>query len=72
VALSIVVFVVSVAALLILAIPVYTLLRAITRPARSGETGLVQNPDPFRSEAKHVDATVRNADQNVPDEVNGE
>ena len=72
VALSILVFVVSVAALLILAIPVYSLLRKITRPAGGGEMGLVHNADPWRNEAKHVDATVRDPDLNVPDELNGE
>ena len=73
VALSFLVLIVSIVALLSVAIPVYSLLRAVTRPAGDDQAGLVMGSGPWRSQAKHVDATVRDAgDQNAPDEVNGE
>ena len=72
VALSILAFVVSVAALLFVAVPVYMALRAITGAGDSGESGLMQDSMRWKSEAKHVDVTVRDRGDNAPDEVDGE
>jgi hypothetical protein len=72
VGLSIVALFVSVVALLFLAVPAYALLRSLTRTNGNQQSGLVESVDPWRPEAKHVDATVRGGDNNVPDEVNGE
>jgi hypothetical protein len=73
VALSIAAVVVSIAALLLVAVPVYSLLRAVTQGRGEDQSGLAMGPDPWRSQAKHVDATIRDAgDRNAPDEVNGE
>jgi hypothetical protein len=72
VALSIVAFVVSLAALLLLAVPVYALLRSMTAtPENSGGT-VVYDPDPNRGEGKRVDARLLEPGHQVPDEVNGE
>ena len=71
-ALSIVAVIASVVALLLLTIPVYAVLRALTGGTRANESSLVESPSPWRSEAKHVDATVRERSDNAPDEVNGE
>lgn len=72
--LSFVALIVSIVALLLLTVPVYVLLRAITgaNGGVSGEASLVINPGPNPEQVKHVDATIRDADQGVPDEVDGE
>src|SRR5665213_575012 len=72
VALSIVAFIVSVAALFALALPAYSLLRAITRGARTGQQAAAMPQTWNRAQARHVDVTVRNAPSPVPDEINGE
>jgi hypothetical protein len=72
VGLSIVALVVSVAALLFLAVPAYAFLRSVTGANRMRESGLMAGADPWRNEAKHVDVKVRERGDNAPDEVNGE
>ena len=72
VALSFVALIVSIVALLFVAIPVYVLLRMVTGAGRGMETGLVQGQSFDRAPAKHVDVTIRNPDEHVPDEVDGE
>ena len=72
VALSIVALVVSVAALLFVAVPMYLLLRTLTRSNPSEAADVVQDPDPYRRPAKRVDVIVQNPGSQAPDEVNGE
>ena len=72
VGLSIVALVVSVAALLFLAVPAYAFLRSMTGANGMRESGLTSRADPWRTEAKHVDVKVRERGDNAPDEVNGE
>ncbi|HWE03921.1 MAG TPA: hypothetical protein VG326_16060 [Tepidisphaeraceae bacterium] len=72
VGLSIVALIVSVVALLFLAVPAYAFLRSITGNNGKGESGLVAGDNPWRPEAKHVDVKVRERGDNAPDEVNGE
>ncbi|MDB5355100.1 MAG: hypothetical protein JWN24_1553 [Phycisphaerales bacterium] len=64
-ALSIVAVIASVAVLLAVCIPVYTLLRALTARGRSAAEG---EPETWPRQVKHVDATVRDADLIAPDE----
>ncbi len=72
VALSILALAASVVALLFLAVPAYLLLRTVTQARADDQTALVQDPDPWRRPAKHVDVSVHDPDLNAPDEVIGE
>ncbi|HET6246127.1 MAG TPA: hypothetical protein VFE47_00365 [Tepidisphaeraceae bacterium] len=73
VGLSILAVVVSIAALLFLAIPVYMLLRALTAsPVKSDGAVVIYDVDPRRIEARRVDARVVDQGNEAPDEVNGE
>lgn len=72
VALSIAAFIASVAVLLIVAVPVYMALRAITGTGGSEDPGLIVNPGLRPGETKHVDSTVRDRGDRAPDEVDGE
>jgi hypothetical protein len=69
VGLSFVAVAISIVALLLLTVPVYALLRAMTGVSEGTEvTGVAT--DGSRPQARHVDVKV--LDANVPDEVNGE
>ena len=72
VTLSFLALVVSIVALLFLTIPAYMFLRAVTGADRIEQSGLIEVSDRRRSDAKHVDVTVRDPGQSAPDEVNGE
>jgi hypothetical protein len=63
--LSIVAIVVSVAVLLAVCVPVYTLLRALTARGRSAAG---RDQESWPRQVKHVDATVRDAGLIAPDE----
>jgi hypothetical protein len=69
VALSITAFLVSLLALLVLTVPVYRLLLAITSPRATEPRDVpdfVEDPGFIRGEAKRIDATVRDAAEETP------